>query len=88
MAQALKNSCSASTHSECQAEQLSCIYNNTEYGMIYSGALCGIGDFALVPGPHVCEPKGIRDLQEFMMVHHMNIFNMLSSVKTERGNPR
>ena len=53
-------------------DQVNDIYNNTEYGMIYSGALCGIGDFALVPGPHVCEPKGIRDLQEFMMVHHMN----------------
>ena len=48
------------------------IWNNTEYGMIYNGALCGIGDFALVPGPHVCEPKGIRDLQEFMMVHHLD----------------
>ena len=48
------------------------IWNNTGYGMIYNGALCGIGDFALVPGPHVCEPKGIRDLQEFMMVHHMD----------------
>lgn len=48
------------------------VYNNTGYGMIYNGALCGIGDFALVPGPHVCEPKGIRDLQEFMMVHHLD----------------
>ena len=37
------------------------IYENTGYGMIYNGALCGIGDFALVPGPHVCEPKGIED---------------------------
>ena len=48
------------------------IYENTGYGMIYNGALCGIGDFALVPGPHVCDPKGIRDLQEFMMVHHLD----------------
>ena len=48
------------------------IYNNTGYGMIYNGALCGIGDFALVPGPHVKNPKGIRDLQEFMMVHHID----------------
>jgi hypothetical protein len=47
------------------------IWNNTGYGMIYNGALCGIGDFAIVPGPHVPEPKGIRDLQEFMMVHIM-----------------
>lgn len=48
------------------------VWNNTGYGMVYNGALCGIGDFALVPGPHVCDPKGIRDLQEFMMVHHMD----------------
>ena len=48
------------------------IYENTGYGIIYTGALCGIGDFATLPGPHVCEPKGIRDLQEFMMVHHVD----------------
>lgn len=45
------------------------VYENTEYGMIYNGAICGIGDFALVPGPHVSEPKGIRNLEEFMMAH-------------------
>ena len=46
------------------------IYNNTDYGLFYNGALCGIGDFALVPGPHVKHPGGVRDLQEFMMVHY------------------
>lgn len=48
------------------------IYSNTDYGMVYNAALCGIGDFALVPGPHVKDPKGIRDLQEFMIVHHID----------------
>ena len=47
------------------------IYNNTGYGILYNAALCGIGDFALVPGPHVSQPKGIRDLPEFMMAHQL-----------------
>ncbi len=48
------------------------VWNETEYGMIYNGALCGIGDFALIPGPHVKQPKGIRDLPEFMMAHKLS----------------
>jgi hypothetical protein len=44
-------------------------YNDTEYGIVYSGALASLGDFAIVPGPNVKEPKGIRDLPDFMMAH-------------------
>ncbi len=44
-------------------------YNNTGYGIVASGALASIGDFAIVPGPNVKYPKGIRDLPEFMMAH-------------------
>lgn len=51
-------------------EQVNDIYRNTGYGMIYNGSLCAIGDFALVPGPHVKHPKGIRNLEEFMVVHY------------------
>jgi Uroporphyrinogen-III decarboxylase len=46
-------------------------YNNTEYGLVYSGNLAAIGDFALIPGPNVKEPKGIRDLPDFMMAHSL-----------------
>lgn len=44
-------------------------HNNTEYGMIGGGALAGLGDFALIPGPNVKEPKGIRNIPDFMMAH-------------------
>ncbi len=53
-------------------DSVNAAWNNTDYGLIYNGALCGIGDFALVPGPHVKEPKGIRDLNEFMMAHKLS----------------
>ena len=53
-------------------EEVNEVYDHTDYGMIYNGALCGIGDFASVPGPHVKHPGGIRDLEEFMMAHHIN----------------
>jgi len=53
-------------------ESVNRAWNDTDCGLIYNGALCGIGDFALVPGPHVKEPKGIRDLPEFMMAHKLN----------------
>lgn len=44
-------------------------YKNTGYGMIGGGALAGLGDFALIPGPNVKAPKGIRDIPDFMMAH-------------------
>lgn len=44
-------------------------YENTEYGMIAGGAIAGLGDFALVPGPSVKQPKGIRSVTDFMMAH-------------------
>lgn len=46
------------------------VYHNTQYGMIGGGALAGIGDFATIPGPSVKQPKGIRDLADFMVAHY------------------
>ena len=37
--------------------------------MIGGGALAGLGDFAMVPGPNVKQPKGIRNIPDFMMAH-------------------
>ncbi len=42
-------------------------YNETDYGIVYSGAIASLGDFALIPGPNVKHPAGIRELTEFMM---------------------
>jgi hypothetical protein len=47
-----------------EAEQL---YNNTEYSIFASLVQSGVGDIALVPGPTLKSPKGIRDLTEWYM---------------------
>lgn len=44
-------------------------HDNTEYGLIGGGVFTGLGDFALISGPNVKEPKGIRDITDFMMAH-------------------
>ena len=46
-------------------------YNNTDYGLIGGGALGGFGDFAVIPGPALKHPKGIRDIPAFMMAHYV-----------------
>ena len=46
------------------------IYENSDYAMIGGGALAGIGDVALLPGPSVKNPKGIRDVVEWLVAHH------------------
>lgn len=53
-------------------ESVNSAWNDTDYGIVYNGALCGLGDFATVPGPGVKVPKGIRDLPEFMMAHKLS----------------
>ncbi len=47
-----------------KAEQL---YNNTEYSIVASLVQSGFGDIALVPGPTLKTPKGIRDITELYM---------------------
>jgi hypothetical protein len=49
-------------------ENCNYFYNNTDLGLIGGGALAGLGDFAYFPGPHIPYPKGVRDLQEWMML--------------------
>lgn len=53
-------------------ERCNYLYNNTEYGLIGGGALAGLGDFALIPGPNVKYPKGPRDVADFMVAHYTN----------------
>jgi len=40
-------------------------YENTDYGLVGNFWGAGFGDIALVPGPHVPHPKGIRDPEEW-----------------------
>jgi hypothetical protein len=51
-------------------ERCNYLYCNTEYGLIGGGALAGFGDFAIVPGPNVKFPEGVRDLPDFMVAHY------------------
>ncbi|MHB8278566.1 MAG: uroporphyrinogen decarboxylase family protein [Candidatus Humimicrobiaceae bacterium] len=43
------------------------LYNNTEYSIFASLVQSGFGDIALVPGPTLKNPKGIRDIAEWYM---------------------
>ena len=40
-------------------------YENTDYGLVGNFWGAGFGDIAIVPGPHVPNPKGIRDPEEW-----------------------
>jgi len=40
-------------------------YENTEYSLVGSYWGAGFGDIAIVPGPHIPYPKGIRDPEEW-----------------------
>jgi hypothetical protein len=40
-------------------------YENTEYSLIGNFWGAGFGDIALVPGPHILRPEGIRDPEEW-----------------------
>ncbi len=40
-------------------------YENTEYGLVGNFWGAGFGDIAIVPGPHIPYPKGIRDPEEW-----------------------
>lgn len=45
-------------------------HKNTDYGLIGGGALCGIGDVALLPGPGLKIPCGIRDVENWLVAHY------------------
>jgi hypothetical protein len=40
-------------------------YENTEYALVGNFWGAGFGDIAVVPGPHILHPKGIRDPEEW-----------------------
>jgi len=54
------------SHIEQQASHL---YQDTERAIIGNFGQGGLGDIALVPGPWVKEPKGIRDQKEWYIAH-------------------
>lgn len=42
-------------------------YENTEYSLVGNFWGAGLGDIAIVPGPHIRHPGGIRDPEEWFM---------------------
>ncbi len=68
-------------------ERCTYLYNNTDYGLIGGGALAACGDFAIIPGPKVKYPKGLRDLEEFMMAPYIcpNYVKEMFDFQTEIG---
>lgn len=50
-------------------EQAKKLYEETEYGIIGNLGGAGLGDSAIVPGPHVLHPQGIRKFEDWLMAH-------------------
>lgn len=47
------------------------VYENTQYGIVGLLGGAGLGDAAMVPGPFVKHPKGIRRVDDWLMAHAM-----------------
>ena len=67
-------------------KQATYLYNNTERAIIGNFGQGGLGDIAMVPGPWLKEPKGIRDPAEWYMApilyseYVMGIFELQTEV--------
>lgn len=45
------------------------LYENTEYGIVGLLGGAGLGDAAMVPGPFIKHPKGIRRMEDWLLAH-------------------
>lgn len=50
-------------------EKSKVLYEGTDYAIIGNLGGAGLGDSAMVPGPHVLAPKGIRKFDDWLMAH-------------------
>ena len=68
------------------------LHRNTELSIVGSFWQGGFGDIALVPGPSIKQPKGIRDPQKWIMAHILHpeyikgIFNLQCEIALENLN--
>jgi hypothetical protein len=53
-------------HYEKRAKEL---YENTDYAIACTFGGAGFGDLAKVPGPTIKDPRGIRDVDDYLMAH-------------------
>lgn len=50
-------------------EKSKLLYDGTSYAIIGNLGGAGLGDSAMVPGPHLLAPKGIRSFEDWLMAH-------------------
>ena len=69
---------------ESQAKDL---YEDTDYGLIGNFGGAGLGDIAIVPGPFLDRPRGIRDPEGWYMalVLHRDYIREIFELQTERA---
>jgi len=63
------------------------LYEGTDYAIFGNLFPAGLGDFYHVPGPSLDKPKGIRDIEEWMMAHliHPDYIKECFELQTEIG---
>ncbi len=61
------------------------LYNETDYGIIGNLGGGGLGDSAILPGPHEKSPKGIRKYDDWLTAHllYPEYINEVFSIQTE-----
>ncbi len=52
--------------------QVETLYNETEYGLIGNLSPLGLADSAIIPGPGIQNPKGMRDIEEWLMGYYIH----------------
>jgi len=57
---------------EFYARQADFLYQNTDLGVIGTLAPAGFGDFAFLPGAGLRSPRGVRNAEEWIVVHKIN----------------
>lgn len=53
-------------------KQVQELWQNTEYGLIGNLGPLGLADAALIPGPGVLQPKGMRSLEDWLMAYYLH----------------
>ncbi len=53
-------------------KQVETLYTQTEYGLVGNLGPLGLADSALIPGPGIKAPKGMRDIEEWLMGYYIH----------------
>ena len=66
-------------------EHITYLYNNTDYGLVGDIFVASLGDVAFLPGPDNKDPRGIRDIADWLVAHklHPNYIKDVYELHTE-----